>query len=47
MEGAVWTREKVVGKGFPCEDQGGRGIAVAVASGVATWLYCGRSPPGI
>jgi hypothetical protein len=47
MEGAIWTRENVVGKVFPCEDQGGRGITVAVASGIATWLHCGRSPPGI
>ena len=47
MEGAIWTRENAVGKVFPCEDQGGRGITVAVASGVATWLHCGRSPPGI
>jgi len=47
MEEAIWTRENVVGKVFPCEDQGGRGITVAVASGVATWLHCGRSPPGI
>jgi len=23
------------------------GITVAMASGVATWLHCGRSPPGI
>ena len=22
MEEAIWTRENVVGKGFPCEDQG-------------------------
>jgi hypothetical protein len=36
MEEAIWTRANVVRKGFPCEDQGGRGIAVAVASGVAT-----------
>ena len=36
MEGAIWTRENDVGKVFPCEDQGGRGITVAVASGVAT-----------
>lgn len=47
MERAIWTRENDVGKVFPCEDQGGRGITVAVASGVATWLHCGRSPPGI
>ena len=47
MEGAIWTRENVVGKVFPCEDQGGRGITVAVPSGVATWLHCGRSPTGI
>lgn len=47
MEGAVWTRENVVGKVFPYEDQGGRGITVVVASGVATWLHCRRSPPGI
>ena len=47
MEGVVWTRENVVGKVFPCEGQEGRGITVAVASGVAAWLHCGRSPPGI
>jgi hypothetical protein len=47
MEEGIWTRENVVGKVFPCEDRGGRGITVAVASGVATWLHCGRSPPGI
>ena len=43
----IWTRENDVGKVFPCEDQGGRAITVAVASGVATWLHCGRSPSGI
>lgn len=47
MEGAVGMRENVVGKVSPCEDQGGCGIMVAVASGVAIWLYCGRSPPGL
>jgi len=47
MEEAIWTIENVVGKAFPCEDQGGRGITVAEASGVATWLHCARSPPGI
>jgi hypothetical protein len=47
MEEATWTRENVVGKVFPCEDQGGRGITVTVASGVVIWLHCGRSPPGI
>jgi hypothetical protein len=47
VEEAVWTKENVGGKVFPCEDQGGRGIPVAVASGVATWLHCGRSLPGI
>src|SRR5271156_3872218 len=39
IEGKGWFgRENVVGKVFPCEDKGGRGITVAVASGVATWL---------
>jgi hypothetical protein len=47
MEETIWTRENVIGQVFPCEDQGGRGITVTVASGVATWLHCGHSPPGI
>lgn len=47
VDGAIWTRENDVGKVFPCEDQGGRGITVAVVSRVATWLHCGRSPQGI
>ena len=47
MEGAISTRENVVGKVFPGKDQGVRGITVAVACGVAIWLHCGRSPPGI
>lgn len=28
MEGVIWTRENVVGKVFPHEDQGDRGITV-------------------
>jgi hypothetical protein len=43
----IWTRENVVGKVFPREDQGDRGITVAVVSEVALELFCGRSPPGI
>jgi hypothetical protein len=43
MEETIWTRENVVGKVFPCEDQGGRGITVAMVSGVVIWLHCGRS----
>jgi hypothetical protein len=39
MEEAIWTRENVIGKGCPYEDQGGHGIMVAVASGVVTWLH--------
>jgi hypothetical protein len=45
--GNIWTGEKDAEKVFPCEDQGDRGITVAVASGVVTWLHYGRSPPRI
>ena len=34
-------------KVFPREGSGGCEITVAVASGVATWLHCSRSPSGI
>lgn len=43
----IWARENVVGKGFLMSTKRGRGVTVAVASGVATWLHCGRSPSGI
>jgi hypothetical protein len=31
MAKTIWTRENVVGKASPCEDQGGREITVAEA----------------
>lgn len=37
--GDLDKRENVVGKFFLFKDQGGRGITVAVASGVVTWLH--------